>query len=125
MQQTRQAEHSREKKRCTEWLRLTRKKDGAFRVVSADYVGSDEGVGIVHTAPAFGEDDYWTCKNNGIPLVNPVDAKGRFTPEITDFYPLQEEKTMTSFWSFMLGMPYIRSPPMRSSLSNTVTLCPL
>ena len=67
---------------------------GAFRVVSADYVGADEGVGIVHTAPAFGEDDYWTCKNNSIPLVNPVDAKGRFTEEITDFFPLQGEKNV-------------------------------
>ena len=52
-----------------------RRADGAFRVVSADYVGSEEGVGIVHTAPAFGEDDYWTCKNNGIPLVNPVTTR--------------------------------------------------
>ena len=60
--------------------------ENAFRVVSADYVGADEGVGIVHTAPAFGEDDYWTCKNNNIPLVNPVDEKGRFTKDITDFY---------------------------------------
>ncbi len=68
--------------------------EGAFRVVSADYVGAEEGVGIVHTAPAFGEDDYWTCKNFGIPLVNPVDAKGRFTEEITDFYPIQGEKTV-------------------------------
>lgn len=71
-----------------------KKNEGAFRVVAADYVGSEEGVGIVHTAPAFGEDDYWTCKNNGIPLVNPVDAKGRFTEEITDFYPLQEDKNV-------------------------------
>lgn len=63
-----------------------RKAAGAFRVVSAEYVGSDEGVGIVHTAPAFGEDDYWTCKNNRIPFVNPVDEKGRFTEEITDFH---------------------------------------
>ncbi len=63
-----------------------KKADGAFRIVSADYVGADEGVGIVHTAPAFGEDDYWTCKKNGIPLVNPVDSKGHFTEEITDFY---------------------------------------
>ena len=63
-----------------------KKSDGAFRVVSADYVGADEGVGIVHTAPAFGEDDYWTCKNNNIPLVNPVDNKGGFTEEITDFF---------------------------------------
>ncbi|MBQ7324754.1 MAG: isoleucine--tRNA ligase [Clostridia bacterium] len=69
-------------------------EQGAFRVVAADYVGAEEGVGIVHTAPAFGEDDYWTCKNNGIPLVNPVDTKGRFTSEITDFYPLQGEKNV-------------------------------
>ncbi|MBP0974495.1 MAG: class I tRNA ligase family protein, partial [Oscillospiraceae bacterium] len=70
------------------------KEQGAFRVVTADYVGSDEGVGIVHTAPAFGEDDYWTCKNNNIPLVNPVDAKGRFTEEITDFYEKDGEKNV-------------------------------
>lgn len=69
-------------------------KDKAFKVVTADYVGSDEGVGIVHTAPAFGEDDYWTCKNNGIPLVNPVDAKGRFTEEVTDFYEKDGEKNV-------------------------------
>ena len=69
-------------------------KDKAFRVVTADYVGSDEGVGIVHTAPAFGEDDYWTCKNNGIPLVNPVDSKGRFTEEIVDFYVPNNEKNV-------------------------------
>ncbi len=71
-----------------------KKAEGAFRVVSADYVGAEEGVGIVHTAPAFGEDDYWTCKNNNIPLVNPVDSKGRFTEEITDFYPIQEDKNV-------------------------------
>ncbi len=69
-------------------------KDKAFKVVTADYVGADEGVGIVHTAPAFGEDDYWTCKNNGIPLVNPVDAKGRFTAEVTDFYSADNEKNV-------------------------------
>ncbi|HRU96168.1 MAG TPA: isoleucine--tRNA ligase [Ruminococcus sp.] len=69
-------------------------KDKAFKVVTADYVGSDEGVGIVHTAPAFGEDDYWTCKNNGIPLVNPVDAKGRFTEEVTDFYEPDGDKNV-------------------------------
>ncbi|MDR1701027.1 MAG: isoleucine--tRNA ligase [Lachnoclostridium sp.] len=62
------------------------KENGAFRVIVADFVGADDGVGIVHMAPAFGEDDYWACKKNNIPLVNPVDAKGRFTEEITDFY---------------------------------------
>ena len=64
------------------------RKEGAFRIIAADYVDAAEGVGIVHIAPAFGEDDYWTCRKNGIPTdkVNPVDAKGRFTEEITDFY---------------------------------------
>ena len=71
-----------------------KKADGAFRVVSAGYVGQDEGVGIVHTAPAFGEDDYWTCKNNKIPLVNPVDDKGHFTEEIKDFYDPAHEKNV-------------------------------
>ena len=70
------------------------KEKGAFRIVLADYVGADEGVGIVHTAPAFGEDDYWTCKNNGIPLVNPVDSKGRFTEAVTDFYDPDSEKNV-------------------------------
>ena len=70
------------------------KEKGAFRVVTADYVGSDEGVGIVHTAPAFGEDDYWTCKANNIPLVNPVDDKGHFTEEVTDFYDPDSDKNV-------------------------------
>nr|WP_288977119.1 isoleucine--tRNA ligase [uncultured Blautia sp.] len=67
---------------------------GAFKIVSAEYVGADEGVGIVHTAPAFGEDDYWTCKNNNIPLVNPVDEKGFFTEEVRDFFDPNNEKNV-------------------------------
>ncbi len=70
------------------------KEQGAFKVVAADYVGADEGVGIVHTAPAFGEDDYWTCKNNGIPLVNPVDEKGHFLDSVKDFYDPNGEKNV-------------------------------
>ncbi len=60
-------------------------KDGAFKIISADYVAEDEGVGIVHIAPAFGEDDYWACKKSGVPLVCPVDDKGMFTSEVRDF----------------------------------------
>ncbi len=62
-----------------------KKKDGAFKVISADFVELDEGVGIVHIAPAFGEDDYWVCKSNNVPLVCPVDEKGRYTEQVTDF----------------------------------------
>lgn len=67
-----------------------KKEEGAFRVIEADFVDSQEGIGVVHIAPAFGEDDYWACKKNGIPLVNPVDSKGRFTEEIVDFYKDKE-----------------------------------
>lgn len=40
--------------------------DVAFRVVADDYVTSDSGTGIVHCAPAFGEDDYRVCMENQI-----------------------------------------------------------
>lgn len=63
-----------------------KKNEGAFKVILADFVELDEGVGIVHIAPGFGEDDYWTCKENNIPLVCPVDEKGRYTEEIKDFF---------------------------------------
>lgn len=62
-----------------------KKNDGAFKVIGADFVELDEGVGIVHIAPGFGEDDYWVCKENNIPLVCPVDEKGRYTDLITEF----------------------------------------
>ncbi len=62
-----------------------KKEEGAFKVIPADFVELEEGVGIVHIAPAFGEDDYWACKKNNIPLVCPVDEKGRYTDEITEF----------------------------------------
>jgi isoleucyl-tRNA synthetase len=61
------------------------KDEGAFVVVGADFVSTEEGTGIVHLAPAFGEDDFYVAKENGIPLVNPVDDEGRFTAEVPDF----------------------------------------
>lgn len=62
-----------------------RKDDGAFRVVLGDYVTDTDGTGIVHTAPAFGEDDFEVCKKAGIALVNPVDDEGKFTDEVKDY----------------------------------------
>lgn len=56
-----------------------KEKEGAFRVIHSDHVTMDSGVGIVHMAPAFGEEDYNACQKNGIPLVNPVDDDGMFT----------------------------------------------
>ena len=51
----------------------------AFFVTCADYVTIEDGTGIVHTAPAFGEDDYNTGRRYGLPVVNPVDEQGKYT----------------------------------------------
>ena len=51
----------------------------AFYVTTADFVSTEEGTGIVHIAPAFGEDDYQLCKREGVPLVKPVNEEGKFT----------------------------------------------
>ncbi len=57
----------------------------AFVVMSGEFVTTDEGTGIVHMAPGFGEDDQKLCEAHNIPLVCPVDVKGRFTSEVPDF----------------------------------------
>ena len=59
---------------------------GAFVVVSDDYVTTESGTGLVHQAPAFGEDDNRVLKANGIEaLVCPVTLSGEFTDEVPDF----------------------------------------
>lgn len=62
------------------------KEEGAFTILTDDYVTTDSGTGVVHQAPAFGEDDFRVLKEAGISaLVCPVDMAGRFTAEIKDF----------------------------------------
>ncbi len=53
-----------------------------WRVVPADYVTTEEGTGLVHLAPAFGEIDRQIGRENGLPSLNPVGPDGRFTDEI-------------------------------------------
>ncbi|WP_138160502.1 isoleucine--tRNA ligase [Peptoniphilus catoniae] len=57
---------------------LTTNKKG-FYVTCADYVTTEDGTGIVHTAPAFGEDDYQTGRRYDLPVLQPVDEEGKFT----------------------------------------------
>jgi isoleucyl-tRNA synthetase len=57
----------------------------AFKVLAADYVSDKSGTGVVHLAPAFGEEDFNVCKKAGLPLVNPVNDDGLFTDEVSDF----------------------------------------
>ncbi len=60
-------------------------KQGAFKIIAGDFVTTEEGTGIVHMAPAFGEIDYDACKENKIPFVEPVDENGKFTSEVKDY----------------------------------------
>jgi len=51
----------------------------AHRVLSAEFVGADTGTGIVHEAPAYGEEDYELCKKENVPIVSIVDENGHYT----------------------------------------------
>ncbi len=61
----------------------------SFRVFAGDFVTIEDGTGIVHMAPGFGEDDQILCKANNIETVCPVDSAGRFTYPVTDYEGLQ------------------------------------
>ncbi|MDR1802736.1 MAG: isoleucine--tRNA ligase, partial [Treponema sp.] len=59
--------------------------NNAFRIYLGDYVSTEDGTGIVHTAPGFGEEDARVLKGTGVPVLCPVDAECRFTSEVTDY----------------------------------------
>ncbi|MFA5160186.1 MAG: isoleucine--tRNA ligase, partial [Candidatus Omnitrophota bacterium] len=55
------------------------------KIITADYVSSEDGTGIVHIAPGHGEDDYkFGHLHNDLPILSPVDSRGRFTEEYSD-----------------------------------------
>ncbi|MBI4581133.1 MAG: isoleucine--tRNA ligase [Planctomycetes bacterium] len=57
----------------------------AWEVIGADFVTLDTGTGIVHMAPAFGEDDYRAARENGLGFLQLIAPDGTFVPEATDF----------------------------------------
>lgn len=57
----------------------------AWKVITAQYVTTDDGTGVVHTAPAFGADDFESGQKNNIPMFNPIDKDGKFTDQVPDF----------------------------------------
>ena len=54
-------------------------------MVTADFVSTDDGTGIVHVAPGFGEDDYQLGLRENIPVVCPIDEDCAFTGEVPDY----------------------------------------
>lgn len=57
----------------------------AFKVIGGDFVTTEDGTGVVHTAPSFGADDQRVARQHGIGSLTLVDLRGRFKPEVTDF----------------------------------------
>lgn len=83
-------------------------KDVGFRVLNATYVTSDSGVGLVHQAPAFGEEDYKVALDAGVisekrPPPNPVDESGCFTSEVRDFAGQHVKKADKEIIKYLKG----------------------
>ncbi len=64
-------------------------REKAHQILTADYVTTEDGTGIVHLAPAFGEEDMNVCAAAGIEPVIPIDSRGRFTAEVPEYQGLQ------------------------------------
>ncbi len=60
-----------------------------FRVLNDNYVTDDDGTGLVHIAPAYGEDDYRICQKENVALEDPLDVECRFTSAAPDFQGMQ------------------------------------
>jgi isoleucyl-tRNA synthetase len=72
--------------------------DNAWQILVAEYVATGEGTGIVHQAPAYGEEDQITCAEAGIPVIISVDDAGRFLDQVSDVAGVQvfeANKTLT------------------------------
>lgn len=58
---------------------------GAFRVLNGDFVSIEDGTGLVHTAPGFGEEDNKVFKGTGVPTICPIDAECKFTAAVINY----------------------------------------
>ena len=67
------------------------KDKGAFKVLSGEFVSTEDGTGVVHIAPGFGQDDFEVCRayDDNFPVACPVDEAGKFTAEVSDYAGMQ------------------------------------
>ncbi|WP_125154596.1 isoleucine--tRNA ligase [Clostridium rectalis] len=76
-------------------------KEKAFYIVHGDFVTLSDGTGIVHLAPAYGEDDNIVCKKQGLPLINLVDGEGKFVECVEPFKGLFVKKADSKILEYM------------------------
>ncbi|MBE6451663.1 MAG: isoleucine--tRNA ligase [Alphaproteobacteria bacterium] len=79
------------------------KQNGAFKVLSGEFVSTEDGTGIVHIAPGFGQDDFEACRayDEHFPIVCPVDEAGKFTSEVSDYAGMQVFETNEPIMSWL------------------------
>jgi isoleucyl-tRNA synthetase len=87
---------------------------GAHQVLAADYVTTDEGTGLVHLAPAFGEEDKAVTDAAGIEAVLPVDSAGQFTAEVPPYAGMQVlDANRAIIRGLRGGAPYVSAVLLR------------
>ncbi|RYO93361.1 hypothetical protein DL766_000751 [Monosporascus sp. MC13-8B] len=101
-------------------------KDVAFKILSATYVTSDSGTGIVHQAPAFGEDDYNVGLANGIvnesrPPPDPVDDRGVYTGKVSHFAGMHVKEADKHIIKHLKGTGRL---VVDSQLRHSYPMCP-
>lgn len=73
----------------------------AFFVIHGDFVTLSDGTGVVHTAPAYGEDDYMVGMKNNIPFIHLVDEQGKFVEKVTPFAGMDVRKADKSILQWL------------------------
>ncbi len=101
-------------------------KDVAYKVLNATYVTDDSGTGIVHQAPAFGEDDYNVAVVNGIinedrPPPDPVDDRGLYTDKVRDFVGMHVKEADKHIIKYLKGTGRL---VVDSQLKHSYPMCP-
>lgn len=76
-------------------------EEKAFFIIHGDFVTLTDGTGIVHTAPAYGDDDNFVCKKNGLPLINLVDKSGCFVDAVEPWKGLFVKKADPKIIEYM------------------------
>ena len=71
------------------------KTKGCFKVLAGEFVSTEDGTGVVHIAPGFGQDDFEVCRayDEHFPIICPVDEAGKFTSEVSDYQGKQVFET--------------------------------
>lgn len=97
-----------------------KRQAGAFKVIASDHVTTESGTGIVHMAPAYGEEDYFACHRAGMPLVNPVDDDGMFTAEVP---PYQGKRVKEADKEIMADLKKIGRVYKQDTIQHSYPFC--